>query len=174
MSAQPDTDHDARIEADLALIAEQEALLQFDRFDADAAFELGSRLRDAATAYGTPVAIEIWQNGSPLFFFAMPGTAPSNADWLRRKRNTVWHFGRSSYAIGLKLAHSGDSLAGKHALAERDYAAHGGAFPLAIRGTGIVGSIAISGLPQRDDHGVVVAVIAEYLGIDPAAVALPG
>jgi len=45
------------------------------------------------------------------------------------------------------------------------FAAHGGAFPLTIRGTGVVGTITVSGLPQVEDHAFVVAQLEAFLGV---------
>ena len=42
-----------------------------------------------------------------------------------------------------------------------------------MAGVGVIGSVTVSGLPERDDHGVVVAAIAQYLQLDAAALALP-
>jgi uncharacterized protein (UPF0303 family) len=52
----------------------------------------------------------------------------------------------------------------------RDYASHGGCFPLLLESTGCVGTITVSGLPQRDDHYLIVEVLAAQLGVvlDPA------
>jgi uncharacterized protein (UPF0303 family) len=44
------------------------------------------------------------------------------------------------------------------------FAAHGGAFPIRIREVGVVGCVAVSGLPQADDHAFVVEMIEAFLG----------
>ena len=44
-----------------------------------------------------------------------------------------------------------------------DFAAHGGAFPLLVRGVGPVGTVVVSGLPQVEDHRMVVAALREHL-----------
>jgi uncharacterized protein (UPF0303 family) len=49
-----------------------------------------------------------------------------------------------------------------------DYAAHGGGFPIVLRGTGLIGTVVASGLPQREDHAMVVAALAEALGVQVA------
>jgi len=41
-----------------------------------------------------------------------------------------------------------------------------------VRGVGLVGAITVSGLPQRDDHALIVAVLAERLGLPLAELAL--
>lgn len=152
------------IVTDLARIAQQEERLQFDRFDAHTAWEIGSRLKTAAEALGRSAAIDIsLHGGATLFFFAMPGTTPDNIDWIRRKRNVVMRFQRSSYAIGLELRQKNTSLGERIGVDDRDYAAHGGCFPLKLRGTGCVGTITVSGLPQRLDHGLIIEVLAAFL-----------
>ncbi|WP_157584455.1 heme-degrading domain-containing protein [Spirosoma arboris] len=157
---------------DLARLALQEEQLQFDVFTNDTAWQLGMRLKDAVEARGKAVAIDIQFTGQPLFFFAMPGTTPDNVDWIRRKRNVVLHYHRSSYAIGLELKKNQTTLLDKAGLAVRDYAPHGGCFPIWIRGSGFVGTITISGLPQREDHNVIVEVLATWLNCPLSELAL--
>jgi len=77
------------IERDIARIAEQERRLRFGRFDEDGAWDLGSRLRSLAKSRGLGVTIEIRLARETVFCCAMRGTSPANADWVRRKRNTV-------------------------------------------------------------------------------------
>jgi len=57
----------------------------------------------------------------------------------------------------------GVTLEEKYILPPFDYAPHGGAFPVRIRGSLPIGTITVSGLPQIDDHALVVAVIADHL-----------
>jgi uncharacterized protein (UPF0303 family) len=157
---------------DLARIQLQEERLRFPSFTADTAWELGNRMRQLALDLKAPMAFEIQLGEHLLFHIAMPGATPSNADWLRRKCNTVLRFHRSSYAIGLSLEEEKSSLEEKVGLPLRDYSTHGGCFPLMLDGTGCVGTIAASGLPQRDDHNLVVEAIAAQLGIPLEEVAL--
>jgi uncharacterized protein (UPF0303 family) len=161
------------IEEELAIIAAQEAQLQFAAFDAQAAWQLGTQLRAAAAARGAALTLDIWLGVQQLFLCAMPGTTPDNADWARRKRNVVLRFHRSSYAVGLDLARRQTSLRERYGLDERDYAAHGGCFPLLLRGSGCVGTIAVSGLPQREDHELIVTVLAAQLAVPARELGLP-
>jgi uncharacterized protein (UPF0303 family) len=151
------------IEQDLERIARQEERLQFRSFDANTAWTVGSRLRAAAEGRGQAVAIDIQVNGQALFFTAMPGTTADNIDWIRRKRNVVQRFQRSSYAIGLDLSMRQTTLTEQVGVEARDYAPHGGCFPIKLKGSGCIGTITVSGLPQRADHGLVVEVLAVLL-----------
>ena len=160
------------IERDLERIRLQEHKLRFDRFDAGVAWTLGAALKSAAEARGKAVAIDISLRGHQLFFYSMPGATPDNADWIRRKKNVVERFARSSYAVGLGLQRDGTTLQAKTGADPRDYATHGGSFPIYLTGGVCIGSISVSGLPQREDHELVVGVLASHLAVPMAQIAL--
>lgn len=158
-------------DADVAKVAEQERRLVFEAFDETTAWELGTRMRRRAEASGWAVAIDIRRGDDCLFFTAMPGTTPANADWARRKRNLVNMLQQSSYGIELAAPERGDVVAAM-ALDPRDHVAAGGCFPIRVAGIGVVGTVTVSGLPSRDDHRLVVDTIAGMLGIDLGDAAL--
>jgi uncharacterized protein (UPF0303 family) len=160
------------IDQDLEKIALQEKRLQFKHFDSEAAWAIGTALKGAAEKRKVSVAIDIQLHGLSLFSFSMAGITPDNWDWIRRKRNVVMRYHRSSYAIGLKYERAHTTLHAATGLELKDYAAHGGCFPILLVGTGCVGTIAVSGLPQRDDHALVVAVLQGYLHLEKEDLAL--
>ena len=157
------------VEDDLRRIGLQEERLKFDHFGAATAWELGKRLKEIGEARQAAIVIDIHLQDLPLFYVALQGTTPDNPDWVRRKRNIVRRFFRSSYAIGLLLKLKKINL---DALDPRDYAAHGGSFPILLPGTGCVGTITVSGLPQREDHSLVVETVAAFLERDISDIAL--
>ncbi len=158
---------------DLEAIAKQERELVFPEFDEDIAWKLGSRLRELASTRRLPVAIEVRRFGQPLFYCALNGSTPDNAEWVRRKGNVVARFHRSSYAIGLGLKEANSTFTEKYELSTADYASHGGSFPLIVKGAGVIGSVTVSGLPQRADHELVVEAVCGELGRDCLEFALP-
>ena len=135
------------------------------------AWELGTRLRTLAVERGLRIVIDVRRFGQPLFYAAMEGTTPDNVEWVRRKSNVVARFHRSSYGVGLNLKAKNDSLEAR-GLPIVDYASHGGSFPLVVAGTGVVGSVTVSGLAQRDDHELVVEALCGLLGRDYAELKL--
>lgn len=148
---------------DLEIIAEQEKRLQFNTFDNTTAWLLGESIKKHCESHNLAVTIEIRLCRDTVFFYAMPGTSPNNADWARRKRNTTELQQRSSYAVGLALQEE-ETLESQSGLPARDYAHHGGSVPIRVRNMGVVGAATISGLPQRDDHRVVVQIMASLIG----------
>jgi uncharacterized protein (UPF0303 family) len=148
---------------DLEHIAVQERELVFTRFDEQTAWELGERLRTLAARRQLAVVIDVRRFGQPLFYAALAGTTPDNVDWVRRKSNVVARFHRSSYAVGLKDKLKGGMLLESQGLPVADYATHGGSFPLIVAGAGVIGSVTVSGLPQRADHELVIEALCKLL-----------
>jgi uncharacterized protein (UPF0303 family) len=63
----------------------------------------------------------------------------------------------------LKYERAKTTLHAATGLELKDFAPHGGCFPILLAGTGCVGTIAVSGPPQREDHALWVEVLQEYL-----------
>lgn len=159
------------IEQDLNDIETQEAALRFDAFDLKAAFSLGKRLVKMATERDLGVAIDVTLHSMPAFYAALPGSTPDNANWIRRKRNMTLRYFRSSYACGLMLKKAGKTVA-DNGLSEVDFAPHGGSYPIFVKDTGCIGAVTVSGLPQREDHNLVVEALCAMLGADHDALKL--
>ena len=158
--------------SDLERIEEQQRRLRLSAFDEDTAWQLGTDLRRRAIESGVAVTIEVRLAGETVFLHAMRGTAPHNADWARRKRNVVELLHRPSYAVGLESERDGRSVLALMGLPDRDVADHGGSFPIVVDGVGVVGVVTASGLPQRNDHNLVVEALADLCGVDPDDVRL--
>jgi len=124
------------IDQDLEKIALQEKRLQFKHSDSEVAWAIGAALKAAAEKRHVAVAIDIQLNGHTLFSYAMQGTTPDNWDWIRRKRNVVLRFHRSSYAVGLQEQRTQTSLQERLGLDLKDYAPHGGCFPILLEEPG--------------------------------------
>ena len=81
-------------------------------------------------------------------------------------------FHRSSYRVGCELAQKGTTLGPDRGIDLLHYAPHGGGFPIHIDGTGVVGAVAVSGLPQREDHNFVVEALCSMLSLPHAELML--
>ena len=153
----------AEIDDLITRIEEQEARLTLPRFDNDDAWRLGTLLVELARDRSAPVTIDIRRNGQQLFHCALPGTTADNDAWIERKVRTVNRYGHASYLVGLRFTAKGTTFEESSRLDPDTYAAHGGCFPIILTGTGPVGTVTVSGLPQADDHDLVVAALETYI-----------
>ncbi len=160
------------VESDIERIKIQEQQLRFKSFNEADAWTLGSLMRNAAEAKKLPLVIDIRVAGRPLFYTALPGTSPDNPEWVRRKINVVMRLHKCSYRVSREIVQSGQGLDELRGVNPIDVAPHGGCFPIHIIGTGIVGTITVSGIPQREDHNFVISCLSEFLGVKHADVAL--
>lgn len=136
------------------LEAEAEALI-LDHFSETEALRLGGILTDIALDESLPVVIDIRTPDRTLFHAALPGSAPLNDLWARRKSNVALAFQLPSLLVGMRHRAKGETLA-KHGLDEANHADHGGAVPIRVNGAGVVAVATVSGLPQVEDHKLVI------------------
>ena len=146
---------------DRVLLEEQQ--LQFTSFNEETAWQIGFWLVEYAIKNALPITIDIRRGEQQLFHASRPGTSADNDEWVKRKVRLVNRFGHSSYYIGQTLKCEGKSIEEKYMLPESEYAPHGGCFPIMLKGTGMVGTITVSGLEQYEDHKAVVTAIRHYL-----------
>jgi uncharacterized protein (UPF0303 family) len=144
------------------LLAEEEEL-QFGAFTNDTAWELGQALVAAARRDGLAVTVDIRLGEQQLFHYALAGTAADNDVWIERKNRVVRRFGHSSFYMGTACRLAGEAFTEKFLLDPTRFAAHGGAFPVIVRDVGVVGTVTVSGLPQEEDHRLVVSELRAFL-----------
>jgi uncharacterized protein (UPF0303 family) len=69
-------------------LEQRETMLVFSRFSEDTAWEIGTALVATARRATAPVVVDIRTPDRTLFHAALPGSAPDNDHWARRKRAT--------------------------------------------------------------------------------------
>jgi len=144
-------------------LLEQEQELQFTRFNESTAWQLGTQMVGRAMRDNLPITIDITRGQHQLFHYSMSGTAADNDEWVKRKVRLVNRFGHSSFYMGQKLKQKGKTIEESYLIPESEFAAHGGCFPIIVKDTGMVGTITVSGLPQEEDHKLVVESIREFI-----------
>ncbi len=147
----------------LKQLLQEEQELQFDKFNEETAWQVGSHLVELALGRGLPVTIDITRGTQQLFHASLRGTSADNDEWIKRKVRLVYRFGHSSFYMGQLLKSKEKSIEQAYLISETEYAPHGGCFPVIVRETGMVGTITVSGLPQEEDHKLVVQAIRDYL-----------
>lgn len=150
----------------IAIVRKQEAAAIFPNFNEETAFDLGSTLYTIARSKRSPVAINIRTSDRALFHAVMPGATPDNDEWVRRKSNVVLRFHQSSLLYGQTLAEKGRIIEPQWGLDPLDYAGHGGSFPVRVKKAGVIGAITVSGLPQLDDHRMIIEALDQFLKLE--------
>jgi uncharacterized protein (UPF0303 family) len=149
---------------DIATLAAETNRLTLPRFAEAEALQLGLILIDLAQ--GMPVVINIRTANRCLFHVSLAGASANNDNWARRKSNTALVMGLPSMLVGLKNAARKRTLQ-TEGLSEADYADHGGAVPIRVTGVGMVAVCTVSGLPQEDDHRLVIRGLEAWLAQNP-------
>jgi uncharacterized protein (UPF0303 family) len=152
----------------LPTLEEQERRLVLPSFGYAEAWRLGTLLVECARERQAPVAIDIRCGVQQMFHSALPGSSADNDAWIDRKRRVVERYAASSYLVGERFRVRGTTFEESSRLAPDRYAAHGGSFPLRLSRDGpVVGAVTVSGLPQAEDHRLIVEALERYLGPGP-------
>jgi uncharacterized protein (UPF0303 family) len=145
----------------LQMLLQEEDSFQFSVFTNETAYKVGRSIIEKAIRENKSIVVDIRRNGELLFYSRMDGTSSHNDEWVSWKNNVVHHYGHSSYYIHVFLKSTNSSVEAS-GLNPNDNKAEGGAFPILLKGEGIVGTITVSGLPGEEDHNMVVSVLREF------------
>lgn len=143
--------------ADVAELEQQLKDLRFSSLSHEDALALGMDLAARAEERNWPLAVSVFLGDQHIFRYACPGTSSENDDWIERKRKTVYKFQEPSFLVGQRFISEGKDFFAETGLSD-EYAAHGGGFPLFV-GEKFVGAVVASGVPQQDDHAIVVEAL---------------
>jgi uncharacterized protein (UPF0303 family) len=146
----------------ITALERQEQELVFESFDHADAWRLGSRITAIALEAGHRVGIDIRRPGLILFRAALPGITPDQETWIVRKAAVVLRMEASSALVDARLSAAGVDPAATGWLGP-DYAVTGGAFPIRVRGVGVVAAATASGLSSQEDHDLIVEGIRAHL-----------
>jgi uncharacterized protein (UPF0303 family) len=99
-----------------------------------------------------------------VFRAARNGTDATNDQYVGGKARLVEKFGHATLYERLRYEAEGTTFEEATSLTFPEYAPHGGGFPLIVEGAGPVGVVIVSGLPQLDDHALVVECLERFTG----------
>jgi len=146
-----------------SLAAEQQTLA-LDRFDYDFVWRLGSTMHDLAAERHLPVGITVAHGADLVFATLLPGATIDNMDWTARKRAVAHRFHRSSLSMRLEAEAKGYDFNKRFRVPEADFAASGGGVPLMLKDGTLAGTAGVSGLPDVEDHRLVVEALRLIAG----------
>lgn len=145
----------------------REQLPDFDHFDPDDAWRIGSALVARCRMEGIAVTIAIWLGEQRVFHAALPGTSADNDAWVDKKARIVRRFARSSLEVYEHYVAENPEFFTVFGLSRADYAPGEGAVPIRVRGA-LVGVLAISGLESGGDHDLAVSGLRGTLETAPS------
>ncbi|MGL1892691.1 MAG: heme-degrading domain-containing protein [Spirochaetaceae bacterium] len=137
--------------------------LQFQSFSNKTALTIGLRLLEIAEEKNLVLTIDITRHNQQLFHYACEGTSKDNDEWIKRKNSVTNHFSKSSFYIKNLLEQNNTTIDQMFYLNQEEYSAFGGSFPIIIKDSGVIGTITVSGLPDEEDHNLVVSTIKDYI-----------
>lgn len=150
-------------------LAAQEEACVLERFDADAAWRIGSTVRDAVVRLGGSALVDITVGDLCCFRCAAGTPTPHNQTWIPRKRNVVMEFCKSSLRVALEMKQNGKTLVSR-GLDERSFALTGGGFPIHVKNVGVVGAVVCSGLTDVQDHQLIADAMAREAGVEISSI----
>jgi uncharacterized protein (UPF0303 family) len=155
---------EAALQSLIGSIEQEMATLQFGGFSQSDALDLGLLLVELGTTRSLPIAIDIRKGAHILFHVSLPGATADNGIWVKRKSRTAAQYAEPSLLVGLRGRLGGGRIEDNGWFDQSRYAAHGGSFPLYVKGTGPVATVTVSGLPQKADHDLVVEALTAFKG----------
>jgi len=144
-------------------LLDQERRLTLPSLDEDDAVAIGAMILETAIERDLAITIEVRRLGRVVFRAGRTGTNAHNDMYVAGKARVVERFGHSSLHERLRHETAGTTFAEATSLGFPEYAPHGGGVPLIVAGTGPIGVAIVSGLPQLDDHALVVECLTAYL-----------
>ncbi|UJW86515.1 heme-degrading domain-containing protein [Devosia sp. SL43] len=140
----------------LESLAEEQESLRLERFDYEIAWRLGQMMRTAASERKLKVSVTLAHGADIIFATLLPGATPDNLAWAARKRAVAQRFQRSSLSMRLQAEKTQFDFNERFRLPPADYVASGGGVPLMMQNGTLVGTVGVSGLPDVEDHTLVI------------------
>lgn len=144
----------------LKRLEDQERKLAVADFSHADAWRLGTILVGISAERSLPVAIQITIGEQVVFHVGMPGSTADNDAWLQRKLAVVRRFRASTFVLKLRGEVTGRDYA---ELDPRQFAVAGGCVPIRTASGAMLGTVAVSGLSQADDHALVIDAMAQFV-----------
>ena len=151
------------VQQDLVKYETQEKELVFQAFTNEDGKAIGEAIIDKVKTMGRAVVVDIVRNRQRIYYHAMEGT---HIDFERRavkKARIVQDYFMSSIKLCKFLEMNGKTMEEMLQLSSQEYSARGGSFPIHVKGSGIIGTITVSGMDHEEDHQVIVDVLEAYL-----------
>ena len=148
----------------LDILEQQEKDLVFDNFTNQDALKLGIILTEVCKDTPSPLSMRVFLDDVIVFQYTMEGDSNRRFGWTLRKYNLIKKTGHSSMHGKVRALYLNEL---QDLYLDKDTYGFGcGGFPITVKGKGIVGAVAVSGLPDPLDHFLVVKALEKMLNIN--------
>lgn len=148
----------------LEILNKQEEDLVFDSFTNKDALDLGIILTDVCKDTPSPLSMRVFINDVIVFQYTMEGDYNRRFGWTLRKYNLIKKTGHSSMHGKVRALYLNEL---QDLYSDKDTYGFGcGGFPIIVKNKGIIGAVAVSGLPDPLDHIYVVKALERKLNVE--------
>lgn len=130
--------------------------IELEKFSNRLALEMGLHIVELAKSRNQYIGVEISRLNHTVFLYMDDGLPADKHNWLRRKANVAKHFEESSLSVKNDLEERSISLVKTFGLDEKDFVPKGGSIPVFVKGVGMVATITVTGLPDVEDHKIII------------------
>ncbi len=134
---------------------------EFLSFTNDDAVDLGLTAVEVISDWELNLAVDIVIGDDLVFRAKLGDTGPGNDSWLAGKAAVARRFGEPSLLVRLRHEVDGGDFTDRDDIDHETHKAHGGSIPIFVAGT-LVGTITMSGEPDRIDHEAAAEAIRRY------------
>lgn len=134
--------------------------IELKSFSNAIALEIGLKIIALAKSQNKKIAVQIDRLHYTVFCYVEEGLSADNHNWMRRKINACKHFETSTLSLKNSLLADKKTLQKPFGLFEEDFLAVGGSIPIFIKEAGMIATITVSGLPDTEDHQIIVDALA--------------
>jgi uncharacterized protein (UPF0303 family) len=143
-------------------LLEEEQMLNLPSLTNSDAVEIGVIATSLGNQKRFPITVQVRIGDWIVYHASLEGSKPENDWWINRKVAVVLLKHHSTMYERVSAEERGVDWHKENNLQDKTHAIHGGALPL-ITVEGFKGTLAISGLPQVEDHLFAIEVLTEFL-----------
>ena len=133
--------------------------IELDSFSNRMALDMGLKIIALAESRNQHIAVEICRLNHSIFLYVDDKLPVDKHNWLRRKANVAKQFEESSLNVKNDLELGRMTLEKTFGLDEKDFLAKGGSIPIFVKNAGMIATITVSGLHDKEDHKIIIEAL---------------
>ncbi|MFI3238166.1 MAG: heme-binding protein [Lachnospiraceae bacterium] len=151
----------------LGVVEKQEEAFVFEQFTHEDAWKLGNIIVEVARRRKFSPAISIrLMSGYTVFQYGFDNTGLDHENWMLRKLASCEVKMMSTMRLDYILKTCELDMRDAWFMDPMEYSTCPGAFPIKVKGVGMIGTILVSGISVLTDHDLIAEALNEYFGTE--------